>query len=899
MTVLIQKMLTRTDLGAPTVKSIRISLAKAQVRGAIGSLLECGQSDDVSSTDQALEALAAAAVPLSAVDPSGASWELLLKSTYRAGHQAFFVERAGEFLRSCDAQPGDIWQLIRHGNKLAMRLVKQEPQADGAALKQEEAADEACSSDVSDQQAIPECVRGPSVGLAPSPPVPRPAPRHSHGAPSPPVALADMRQYGSSSSLASCQIAAGGAMGPPSAAPSGASSVTGDRKRPAAVLGAGDDAPGAKRTPGGSPASGPAATPPLAPQHSSTVPQAPAALSLPPAACSAPQSQAAAYHAAAPAPAAAWQGGWVVQQQPQPAAPAAQYPAAAAHPSAAAAAQPSAAVAAHTSAATAAHHPHQLPVTCNGLHGLLDATTLTITVVGPHNRGSRVLPEVFEALAGKSTTRKWRRSLVVHPGAADPSLLAPTPIGDWLARYPHLEACLPPRGSGRAAARAALGAMGDAPAPAAAAPASDAPRVPRASGDGRGSADGGPRVERKARADGAQGAAAAAAAGGGSHGGQRSREPSKPRTLTIKTSRQPDAAAPAGAGAAPAQAHAGGAAQPASLPPSLMLPGGGVVRWLPVQCIDLGGWLDLTDLSVLMLNPRGEACRMSPAEFEAMAGKGSTRKWRRSLVVQPGGDDPRLAEPLTVGEWMRRHGVAGALGSLPGTSALPPPGGAAPAAAAAAPAPAPRQRAAAASAPGAAPAAAVAAPPPPLPQQPQPVAPSAGGGAVPLGAAPRPAGYGGKRLPGSGLLRAPSGAAPWAHQLQPKAPHLHPSQARAQGLWPPHAPPSPPPRTATPQLPGCPPAPAAPLPECGGSRSGGSDESDGWLEDLLCCDGGGIGIGMAALSDLGVEVAGAARLSAAPAPAVRPAGAEEDDGAATLILAPSSAVHAADWLATW
>jgi len=37
MTVLLQKTLTRTDLGANAVKNLRISLAKAQVRDALSA----------------------------------------------------------------------------------------------------------------------------------------------------------------------------------------------------------------------------------------------------------------------------------------------------------------------------------------------------------------------------------------------------------------------------------------------------------------------------------------------------------------------------------------------------------------------------------------------------------------------------------------------------------------------------------------------------------------------------------------------------------------------------------------------------------------------------------------------------------------------------------------------
>lgn len=70
--ILLQKTLTRTDLGAAAVKNIRIVLAKAQVRGALPGLLDAAaRSDTLSDTDQALEALTAAAVPLVRVAGGG------------------------------------------------------------------------------------------------------------------------------------------------------------------------------------------------------------------------------------------------------------------------------------------------------------------------------------------------------------------------------------------------------------------------------------------------------------------------------------------------------------------------------------------------------------------------------------------------------------------------------------------------------------------------------------------------------------------------------------------------------------------------------------------------------------------------------------------------------------
>jgi hypothetical protein len=75
--------------------------------------------------------------------------------------------------------------------------------------------------------------------------------------------------------------------------------------------------------------------------------------------------------------------------------------------------------------------------------------------------------------------------------------------------------------------------------------------------------------------------------------------------------------------------------------------------------------------------------KVAPAKFEAMAGKGSTRKWRRSLLVMPGGPYNTLTEPITLGEWLKKHQLEGPLAtpkdwqgpgellqqsSLPGTS---------------------------------------------------------------------------------------------------------------------------------------------------------------------------------------------------------------------------------------
>jgi hypothetical protein len=258
-----------------------------------------------------------------------------------------------------------------------------------------------------------------------------------------------------------------------------------------------------------------------------------------------------------------------------------------------------------------------------------------------------VLPEVFEAIAGKSSTRKWRRSLVVHPGGADASIAAPTTVGEWLSRHPHLEARLPPRGSGRAAARAALGlpasreGAGRDPAARGSPPAGSPAAAPAASGSGDSAAAGalaagaigsaaaasdgvacltsrtsdpGPPAAashhtersrvRAASSDGALGRAGSSAAGAGAarpghppagaHQHQHPRgDPAKPRHAATRPAR-PDAPAPAAGPPAISGAPAGAAAAVAEAAPAM--------RWLPVQCIDLGGWLDLTDFTVLMIS---------------------------------------------------------------------------------------------------------------------------------------------------------------------------------------------------------------------------------------------------------------------------------------------------------
>ena len=53
--------------------------------------------------------------------------------------------------------------------------------------------------------------------------------------------------------------------------------------------------------------------------------------------------------------------------------------------------------------------------------------------------------------------------------------------------------------------------------------------------------------------------------------------------------------------------------------------------------------------------------KVPPAKFEAMAGKGSTRKWRRSLMVMPGGPYNTLTEPITLGDWLKKHQLEGPL----------------------------------------------------------------------------------------------------------------------------------------------------------------------------------------------------------------------------------------------
>jgi hypothetical protein len=860
-------------------------------------------------------------------DASGSTWELLLKSTFRAGHQAFFIERAGEFLRGRDAQPGDVWQVTREGGELGVRLVK----ADPAAAKHEDAAEEACSSDVSDQQAIPASAlhASPPAAPAPAPPFPigqQQLPRGFMAVPSPPVTgLSEVTHYGSSSSLASSFV--GGAMGPP--VPGGGPSSSGDRKRPAsaaALDGSGHSMTTKRATPGSSPAAvSTAGMPPMpVPQYG---------FALPPAAVPVGGGT-----AAAPG----WQQGAAAPAQPY------YYAAAAAPAPAAPAPQPP---------------QQQLVVTCNGLQGMLDVADMMI-VVGPgapQHQGSRVLPEVFEALAGKFSTRKWRRTLVVHPGAADPTVLAPTPIGEWLARYPQLEARLPPRGTGRAAARAALDAMGEGAiggggardealraVTAVAAPAA-APLAPASS-----AALGHPS-ERAARpgADGARGG------GHHQHGGTAAqphharRDPIKPRHITIRNAHgrgegQADAGGLA-AGSAPATGAGGAALASAGL-------AGAPIRWLPVQCIDLGGWLDLTEFIVVVINPRvstcvncsalsaavpphswppprplltltlllsphphpaaqGDACRLSPAEFEALAGKASTRKWRRSLVVHPGGDDARVKEPITIGEWMRRHSVQGAVGPIPGSRPAPPAasGGAAAAAAVAA---------AAASAPAAA--AVLAAPAAPAPSAHAPAAAAVPPQHPPVLTHPSQR----SKVTPSGLTH-PSQRSRYHHQQRPQAhsfPPQHqpyaPAPAAQLPLWRHHAPQSfsPPPRVATPMLPGATLSPPhrgiAALLSSGLGGAGGAargDEAE-WMDqdhDLLCGGCGGM-MGMAGLGDLCVDdglVMGAlppcGRAAAAPPPPPAAASApvavvssaeqEEDDGADALILSSSSG-GCADWM---
>ncbi|KAI8464398.1 MAG: hypothetical protein J3K34DRAFT_526239 [Monoraphidium minutum] len=985
MTVLLEKQLTKTDLGALSVASIRISLGKAKVRGALRSLLECVQRDDIiSSGDQALEVLTTTTVPLPASDASGATWELLLKSTFRAGSQAFFIERAGEFLRKCDAQPGDVWQLTRHASKLGMRLIKAEgPGPEASLVKAEDGTDEACSSDVSDQQAIPACVRGPVGGglLAPPPrtapvAVPHAAaaaaaaaaqPRSLGAGSSPPGGLSEATHYGSTSSLASYQAHGALRMAP-------LPDHRGDLKRAAAP----HDAPhGAKRAvpPGGPPS----ATPSPAGQQPAPGGAAPQPLALPaaafhpgPGAAAGQLVQApgvAGFYYVAPQP-VAWQGTWAAAQQPF------FYAAGGAAGGAAAPAAPPPALQLQLQAVQHPQHAQHILVTCNGLQGFLDLTDMYIVVAagaGQH-QGARVLPEVFEALAGKSSTRKWRRSLVVHPGGADPTITAPTTIGEWLARYPHLEARLPPRGSGRAAARAALGlacgeggAHDQAAAPAAQGAVAEAAalQLPRQRSDpgaqlGGGSAPAAGRA-RAHSGDGATGrgsraAAAAAAAPGHSlqqHAGHHSRaEPAKPRHASARPGRHDTGGAP-GTPPAAAAPEAGG---------------GGAVRWLPVQCIDLGGWLDLTDFMVLMFTAGGgEAVKLSPAEFEALAGKASTRKWRRSLVVHPGGDDARLREAVTIGEWMRRHNVQGALGPLPGSSPVPPGLGALAAGAMPLPQPAPAAVAAAGGQPQAQPLGSV----------------YSLGGAAPFTGhghhqqqlyAVQPQGYpGAAAAPAAPQL--PAMQQPAAQLPQPLRPHPQhapmqppqqqprqppPQQQQQQQPQPPQQPaaaprkrfryfpstmphaaaaapaasaaraPSPPLRSTTPQLPrgggdayGAAAARAAMSALASISPAPRADGGDEWYDDLLCdigC-GGGRGLGLATLSDLGVEgsalgLAGVPARTPTPASGAPPPGAgaapraaagcgggggmeDEDDAAAALIVPHGAPGCAAAWMDGW
>eukprot|EP00775_Hariotina_reticulata_P002645 gene2645-2945_t len=74
-----------------------------------------------------------------------------------------------------------------------------------------------------------------------------------------------------------------------------------------------------------------------------------------------------------------------------------------------------------------------------------------------------------------------------------------------------------------------------------------------------------------------------------------------------------------------------------------------------VICGSLTGWLDVTDLSVRVTVGQDER-RMAPSAFEALAGKGSTRKWRQSLLVVPEGPaDPWVPEPMPVGDLIKLY----------------------------------------------------------------------------------------------------------------------------------------------------------------------------------------------------------------------------------------------------
>lgn len=51
-----------------------------------------------------------------------------------------------------------------------------------------------------------------------------------------------------------------------------------------------------------------------------------------------------------------------------------------------------------------------------------------------------------------------------------------------------------------------------------------------------------------------------------------------------------------------------------------------------------------------------EESRVTPAAFEALAGKGSTRKWRQSLTVMPSGQNDQLVtEPIALGDFMKQY----------------------------------------------------------------------------------------------------------------------------------------------------------------------------------------------------------------------------------------------------
>uniref|UniRef100_A0A383VU85 Uncharacterized protein n=1 Tax=Tetradesmus obliquus TaxID=3088 RepID=A0A383VU85_TETOB len=79
---------------------------------------------------------------------------------------------------------------------------------------------------------------------------------------------------------------------------------------------------------------------------------------------------------------------------------------------------------------------------------------------------------------------------------------------------------------------------------------------------------------------------------------------------------------------------------------------------IKVVCGSLNGWLDLQDGLVLIAAGQGleDGTKVNPSAFEALAGKGATRKWRQSLSVLPDGpNDVWVPQPMPLGEFMKQH----------------------------------------------------------------------------------------------------------------------------------------------------------------------------------------------------------------------------------------------------